>query len=169
MTMDYDKLRQKFAEDRGFAENFCKMSMEMDDCRIDEVKIGPRLPFDIKAKDPELLIAYMKGHDHTKGRDFEYVLYEECEEAGLLQRLYVAVLWERYDPVTDEDFDKLPDIWGVTFVSREGIDTPIVHVRYVCNADSDGAFEVDAGEKANLINTNVDSDIMKLVKQALEE
>ncbi|MBR1740703.1 MAG: hypothetical protein IJ733_02320 [Lachnospiraceae bacterium] len=167
MTMDYDKLRRKFAEDREFAESFCKMSIEMDGCRIDEVKTGPRLPFEIEAKDPELLIAYMKGHDNKKDRDFEYVLYEECEEVGLLQRFYVACLWGRYNPVTDEDFDNLPNIWGVGFVSKEESATPIFHVRPMCEAEGMEPFEVDTGEKSNLININVDSDIMKLVKQAL--
>ena len=166
MTMDYDKLRRKFAEDREFAETFCKMSIGLDDCRIDDVKTGTGLPFEIKAKDPDLMIAYMKGHDNNKGRDFEYILYEECEEAGLLQRFYVAFLWGQYNPVTDEDFDNLPNIWGVTFVSNEESDTPIFHVRSMCEAEGMESFEVDTGEKANLINTNVDSDIMKLVRQA---
>ena len=167
MTIDYDKLRRKIAEDRGFAETFCKMSIELDDCRIDEVKIGPRLPFDITAKDPELLIAYMRGYDNNRGRDFEYVLYEECEEVGLLQRFYVACLWSRHDPVTDEDIDKLPDIWGVGFVSKEDSDTPIFNMRCMCEAEGMEPFEVDTGEKVNLINTDVDSEIMRLVKQAM--
>lgn len=166
MTIDYDKLRQKFLEDRDFAENFFKMSTELDDVRIDEIKTGPKLPFEIKAKDPELLIAYIKGYDNTNGRDFECVVYEECEEVGRLQRFYVAFLWNRYNPITDEDLDKLPDIWGVSFVSKEEGDTPIFHVRSVCNVGTEDAFEVDTKDKANLINTNVDSNIMKLIKQA---
>lgn len=165
MTINYDKLRQKFAEDRSYAETFFKMSTELDDIRIDEVKAGPRLPFEIKGKDPELLIAYMKGHDNSKGRDFECVIYEECEKVGLLQRFYVACLWGQYHPVTDEDIDKLSNIWGVGFVSKEEGDTPLFHVRSVCNVGTEDAFEVDTKDKANLINTNVDSDIMKLIKQ----
>ena len=165
MTMDYDKLRQIFAEDREFAEAFFKMSTELDDVRIDEVKAGPRLPFEIKAEDPELLIAYVKGHDNKKGRDFESVIYEECEEVGLLQRFYVACLWSRYAPVTDADFDKLPDIWGVGFVSNEESDTPIFHVRTMCESKGMDSLELDTGEKTNLINTRADSDIMKLVRQ----
>ena len=167
MTMDYNKLRQKFAEDREFAETLFKMSTELDDVQIDEVKIGPKLPFEITAKDPELLIAYVKGHDNKKGRDFECVIYEECEEVGLLQRFYVACLWGRYNPVTDGDFDKLPNIWGVGFVSDGKSDKPIFHVRSMCEAEGVEPFEVDTGEKANLINTRVDSEIMRLVGQAM--
>ena len=166
MKIDYDKLRNRFIEDSSFGESFFKMSTELEDVRIDEVKVGSRLPFDIKVKDPELLIAYIKGFDNDKNRDFECVIYEECEKSGLLQRFYVDVLLERYTPVTDEDFDRLPDIWGVTFTSEEEGDIPIFHVRSMCNAGSDDAFEVDTGDKANLINTNADSDIMRLVKQA---
>ena len=167
MAIDYDKLRKKFAEDRSYAETFFKMSTELDDIQIDVVKAGTRLPFEIKGKDPELLIAYMKGHDNSKGRDFECVIYEECEEVGLLQRFYVACLWGQYHSVTDEDFDKLPNIWGVGFVSNEESDTPIFHVRALCEAEGIEPFEVDTGEKTNLINTDVDSDIMKMVKQAM--
>ena len=167
MTMDYNKLRQKFEEDREFAEAFFKMSTELDDVRIDEVKVGPRLPLEIKAEDPELLIAYVKGHDNKKGRDFECVIYEECEKVGLLQRFYVACLWGQYDPVTNDDFDKLPNIWGVGFVSNEESDTPIFHVRTMCETEGMEPLELDTGEKSNLINTTVDSDIMKLIKQAM--
>lgn len=166
MTMDYNKLRQKFTEDREFAETFFKMSTELDDVRIDEIKAGPKLPYE-RDNDPEMMIAWMKGYDNKKGRNLEYILYEECEKFVTAQTAYVGFLWSRYNPVTNEDVDRLPDIWGVSFISGHGGETPILKVRAMLEAKGTAPSEVDTGDYQNLINADVDSDIMKLVKQAM--
>ena len=166
MAIDYGKLRQKFAEDRAFAEKFFKMSTELDDFRIDEIKAGPKLPYE-RDNDPEMLVVWMKGHDNKKDRGFEYVLYEECEKFVTAQTAYVGFLWTRYNPVSNEDIDNLPDIWGVSFISGQGSKNPLLEVRAMCNADGIEPFEVDTGDMQNLVNVDVDSDIMKLIDFAV--
>ena len=151
--MDYDSLRNKFT-DKAFAEKFFCLSTEQDECQIDEIQTS--LPIE-REEAADALIVYMKGS--SNGKPFEYVLFKESEYPDLMQSVYLAHIWGQYHPVTDDDFGKLPFFWGVTF--SHGGTAPIGHVRWVC--DEDPSLELETGEKLNIISTDVDSEIMRLV------
>ena len=91
-----------------------------------------------------------------------------------LVRAYNAWLWEPYDPITDEDFMNLPDLYEIAFEDKttDAPELPILHVRtYSRHKEGDEWVtddkEVYDGVFINLINVNAeDSEIMRLLAEA---
>lgn len=167
--MDTEKLRKRLASDREFATRFFSLVTEIEDLELNTVSEGPNLPFE-HDEDPGLLIAYAKGHDNTKGKDVEIVFFEEHEHPTIVEGAYLHLLWEQYDPITDKDFDNLPEVYGISFYAVDSdTTTPLFHVRMVESGGTDDQIVMDTGDYLNLINKDADSEIMSLVREASED
>ena len=145
------------------------MSAEMTDFQIDDISLNPKL-FEDRDNDPAAVIVRMKGHD-GKGHPFIMVLLERREKMQLMMRAYTAWLWEPYHPITDQDFENLPDLYQISFAEESGAsEQPILHVRSACTVrDSSGVtFDVmdeNDGVFMNYINLNAgDSAVLELLK-----
>lgn len=159
-------IRTNFVNDPELAEDFLRLVTELPLCRLDEVFPGPALPFECN-DDPEAMIVLMRGYDVGSDKPVEMVLIEKNEKLSILTSLYVACIWGRFNPITDEDFQNLPDLYEVGFYT-EGDDQehPLLRMRWEMvpvKGDNMARLEMDTGNYVNLINTNVDSDVMKLL------
>lgn len=170
--IDIEKLRKRFAEDKNFSEKFFALSTELSDFTIDEISTDPKMKYNYK-NDPGLIIVMMKGH-LSNGHPFIMVLLEPHEYISGIMRAYVGWLWGPYDPVTDEDFGNLPDIYEITFDDKdtEAPERPILHVRTHTSYMKDGEWvpvdcEVNDGVFINLINVNAEkSEILEMIKDS---
>ena len=167
--MNTEKLRKKLANDIEFATRFFSLTTEIRGLELGEVFEGPNLPF-ADDKDPGILIAYAKGQDSMRGKTVEIALFEEHEYPTIVEGAYLHLLWKRYDPVTDEDFEALPEVYGISFhADVADTTTPLFHVRMAVNGGMDDQIVTDTGDYLNLINKGADSEIMRLVRKASED
>ena len=169
-NIDIEKLRDHFVKDKDFAEKFFALSTELSDYTIEEISTDPKLK-EYHENDPGAIIVMIKGHC-SNGHPFTMVLLRPDENIKALLRAYIGWLWEPYNPITDRDFENLPDLYEITFDdnSTEAPEHPILHIRTRLSYMKNGEQvmddkDVNDGVFVNLINMNAEkSEILEMIE-----
>lgn len=164
----FKKWMRRRLQDTDYAERVLKAVVESDNCELMKVWPHAALPGKIDG-DPEAMIGMMKGIDHRDGKEFIVGIFGKWEDFSDLMIEYVGCFWNMYNPITTRDFEKLPCIYEIAFESKES-EEPILRLRWnVESKDRNGSLlettEYD-GMKVNLINTNLDSDVIRIITGA---
>ena len=174
MKINNEKLRTLFSENPIITMHFFLLATEINDLAIDKTYIGTRLPFAEDDATPPIMIAYMKGKDAKRGRDVEAVVFEECEHPSIMKMCYLPAVWGQYDPRSYKDFENLPALYLISFYENQSDKLhPIIHSMTIATEEKDGkevrSYSVDTGCYGHFVNTAVDSQIMRLIHDAVEE
>ena len=152
-------------KNKGFAEMLMRKLTETEDSTLTDVWAHAALPGRGDLHDPEAMIGLLKGHDNRKDTDFLLAIFGKWEDFGDLAFDYVYHLWHMYEPMTEEEFMRLPAVYEVAFEENES-DEPIRRLRWKCEERDEGKVISESafdGMMINLVNTRIDSEIMKLL------
>ena len=110
----------------------------------------------------------IKGHDNVKDVDFLLAIFGNWDEFKDLSQSYVGNLWEMYRPASPEDFENLPQIYEIAFVESDSEEAIIKRRCTLTVTADDGSTTKSEYEdlKLNLINTRLDSEIIRLITGA---
>ena len=156
--------------DSDYAERVMRALVDCEDCSLIKVHAHAALPVKV-LYDPEVMIGLIKGHDNKKDEDFLLSIFGDWDDFQDLSRSYVGHLWEMYDPVKPRDFERLPHIYEVAFTESDS-DESIIKRRWTLTVESGGVVTSQneyEDLKINLINTSLDSDIIRLITGEDEE
>ena len=150
--------------DRAYAERVLHAVVDEKDCSLIKVHAHAALPVKI-SYDPEVMIGLLKGHDNEKDEDFIVAIFGDWDDYKDLSNSYIGHLWEMYDPVSGRDFENLPHIYEIAFV-ESSCEEPIIKRRWTVTTEKDGVVTSESeyeDVKINLINTGLDSDVLRLI------
>ena len=157
-------MRKKLS-DQDYAERIMKELVDNSDCPL--LKVHPHAALPVKmAEDPEVMIGLIKGYDNVKDKEFLLAIFGRWEDFRSVSNAYIGMLWGMYKPLTNEDFENLPQIYMVAFTKNES-DQPLIKLRNRFQMEVNGVVteEREYEEvKVNLVNTNVDSKLIKIIK-----
>ncbi len=169
--MDHLKVDDRFKSwmrwkltDREYAEKVMKALVELEDCTL--LKVHPHAALPIQSsEDPEAMIGLIKGHDNEKDKDFLLAIFGDWDGFKDLSEIYIGALWGMYDPVSDRDFELLPDIYEAAFIHDDS-EHPMHRVRWTMTSP-DGDIEKLENSfdntKINIVNIGVDSEILRII------
>lgn len=150
--------------DRDYAERVLHAVVDEKDCSLMKVHAHAALPVKIPY-DPEVMIGLLKGHDNEKDEDFLVAIFGDWDDFKELSQSYVGDLWEMYNPVSALDFKYLPHIYEIAFAESDS-EEPIIKRRWIVTTKKDGVVTSESEYedlKINLINTRLDSDVIRLI------
>ena len=157
-------LRKKLS-DHDYAERVMKVLVDNSDCTL--LKVHPHAALPVKmVDDPEVMIGLIKGYDNVKDKEFLLAVFGRWEDFRSVSNAYIGMLWGMYKPLTNEDFENLPQIYMVAFTKNES-DQPLIKLRNRFQMEVNGV--VTEGReyeevKVNLVNTNVDSNLIEIIR-----
>ena len=136
------------------------------ECSVLEVWPHAALPIQRKGNDdPEAMIGLIKCHDHKDESDFLLAFFGDWKSFKDMSQEYIYHFWHMYGPEYTGDFEHLPRIHEVAFLESDS-EEEIMRRRWKIEISSDGKI-TDSLEyedlKVDLINTSVDSKIMRIV------
>lgn len=163
---------RKRLQDREYAERILKALSEIEDATLIDTWPHAALP-DVSGidHDPEAMIGMIKGHDRQKEQDFILAIFGKWEDFKELSLPYSWLIWTAlYHPVTEYDFSVLPVLYEIAFQDiDEDPDHEIDRIRWR-NKDGTEATEFGANRyKINLINTKLDSGVIRVITGADKE
>lgn len=151
--------------DHSYAECIFQALIDEEDATLLEVWPHAALPMKSTLDDPEAMIGMLKGYDNAKGVDIIVAIFGQWEDFKDLSRSYFSIIWGMQDPMGYRDFESLPNIYEVAFAELGEETEPIQKRRWTVEVNKDG--EVSSipydENKLNLINTSVDSGIIKII------
>ncbi|MBR3241584.1 MAG: hypothetical protein IKF90_02640, partial [Parasporobacterium sp.] len=157
---EFKSWMRKKLSDRDYAERVMKVLVDNSDCTL--LKVHPHAALPVKmVDDPEVMIGLIKGYDNVKDKEFLLAVFGRWEDFQSVSNAYIGMLWGMYKPLTNEDFENLPQIYMVAFTKNES-DQPLIKLRNRFQMEVNGVVteEREYEEvKVNLVNTNVDSNL----------
>ena len=166
LTPEYiERLRQKLESDSSYAEKFLQLVTEEEKTTLKSVWTKSELPYTLK-NDPKAIIVMLTGYNPKTKRELIMILLDNRENIREWSAYYPTFVWKPYNPISDSDFMKLPDVYPIIFEMNETNypEEPLFRARMTC-INSEEPIELDDGVKINLINTNADSKIMRMLSE----
>ena len=162
---EFKSWMRKKLSDRDYAERIMKVLVDYSDCTL--LKVHPHAALPVKmVDDPEVMIGLIKGYDNVKDKEFLLAVFGRWEDFRSVSNAYIGALWGMYKPLSNEDFENLPQIYMVAFTKNES-DQPLIKLRNRFQMEVNGVVteEREYEEvKVNLVNTNVDSKLIKIIR-----
>lgn len=166
LTPEYiEKLRQKFGNDLSYAEKFLQLVTEEKELSLKSVWTKAELPYPPK-NDPKAIITMLTGCYPKKKKEVVAVLLDNRENIKDLSIAYPSFIWEQYHPVTDLDFMRLPIVYPIIFeMNRTHCPEEALFRARMLSDNTETPIELNVGMKINMINTNADSEIMRMLSE----
>lgn len=162
---EFKSWMRKKLSDRDYAERVMKVLVDNSDCTL--LKVHPHAALPVKmVEDPEVMIGLIKGYDNVKDKEFLLAVFGRWEDFRSVSNAYIGALWGMYKPLSNEDFENLPQIYMVAFTKNES-DQPLIKLRNRFQMEVNGVVTEDREYeevKVNLVNTNVDSKLIKIIR-----
>ena len=162
---EFKSWMRKKLSDQDYAERVMKVLVDNSDCTL--LKVHPHAALPVKmVDDPEVMIGLIKGYDNVKDKEFLLAIFGRWEDFRSVSNAYIGMLWGMYKPLTNEDFENLPQIYMVAFTKNES-DQPLIKLRNRFQMEVNGVVteEREYEEvKVNLVNTNVDSNLIEIIR-----
>ena len=162
---EFKSWMRKKLSDQDYAERVMKVLVDNSDCTL--LKVHPHAALPVKmVDDPEVMIGLIKGYDNVKDKEFLLAVFGRWEDFRSVSNAYIGMLWGMYKPLTNGDFENLPQIYMVAFTKNES-DQPLIKLRNRFQMEVNGVVteEREYEEvKVNLVNTNVDSNLIEIIR-----
>ena len=162
---EFKSWMRKKLSDRDYAERVMKEFVDNSESVL--IKVHPHAALPVKmVDDPEVMIGLIKGYDNVKDKEFLLAIFGRWEDFRFVSNEYIGMLWGMYKPLTNEDFENLPQIYMVAFTKNES-DQPLIKLRNRFQMEVNGVVteEREYEEvKVNLVNTNVDSNLIEIIR-----
>ena len=162
---EFKSWMRKKLSDQDYAERVMKVLVDNSDCTL--LKVHPHAALPVKmVDDPEVMIGLIKGYDNVKDKEFLLAVFGRWEDFRSVSNAYIGMLWGMYKPLSNEDFENLPQIYMVAFTKNES-DQPLIKLRNRFQMEVNGVVteEREYEEvKVNLVNTNVDSNLIEIIR-----
>ena len=162
---EFKSWMRKKLSDHDYAERVMKVLVDNSDCTL--LKVHPHAALPVKmVDDPEVMIGLIKGYDNVKDKEFLLAIFGRWEDFRFVSNEYIGALWGMYKPLSNEDFENLPQIYMVAFTKNES-DQPLIKLRNRFQMEVNGVVTEDREYeevKVNLVNTNVDSKLIKIIR-----
>ena len=152
--------------DRAYADRIFHALIDEEDATLLSVWPHAALPKKSALGDPEAMIGMLTGYDNAKGEDIVVAIFGKWEDFEELSRQYFGVIWGMQNPVRRTDFESLPIVYEVAFADLGEDAGEIQKRRWTIEMKfDDGRVETKPYDenKLNIVNTSVESDIVRLI------
>lgn len=150
-------------KDRDYAERVLKMVSQKEEAVLVDSWLHAALPEGSETKDdPEAMIGMLKGRDGENGKEFIVAFFGKWDDCEDVVFQYVWYIWSMYHPVTDSDFEKLPELIEVAFRDLDREDEMVL-LRWMETTDPKEILPGFEKHKINLINTKIDSEMIRII------